>query len=251
MGIQGGQDKSETRQLTGEERAATFNSGIAAIDNARNNMNVPQYMRPQYTDPGAYQGADYTHAAAYVDPGAAKQMADGDYSRLERNMLASQTAGLDRQKSLDAIRTDAGLAKRGIWSSGLAERAQGDNNERYAASYLKAGADAATARYGMEQADLGNLNNYNLNNAAGRNAWNTTDAAGANAWGQAQNSALNAWNMTNATNKNAFETDQAYKQYQAAWQPISSLGAIWNNTAGTKQTSDGWKAGIQMGSGGY
>jgi hypothetical protein len=197
----------------GAIRTEAFNAGLNAITQNAGDLGIGAYKTPGYVDPGAYKGA-----------AAPERMAAGDYDRLERNLLASQTAGLDRAKSLDVASTDANLAKRGIWSSGLAERAQGDNNERYAAQYLKAGADAASGRYGLQQADIAGANQFTLADNANRNAYS-----------------LNA-----ASTLNSFNKDTADKQYTAQWQPLNFLKDLWGGTAGQVGigSSDSWNANL-------
>lgn len=137
MSLQGGKNRTSSKALTGAERTDIFNSGQSAIQNGMDSFNAPVYQQGTY-----------------------KAMSDGDYNNLENSIYQSRTAGLDRAKSLDSQRIDSDLAKRGIWSSGLAQAAQGDNNERYATNYLQAGSDAATQRYQAQQADLAGANAF-------------------------------------------------------------------------------------------
>lgn len=161
---------SETRQLTAAERAAIYNGGISNITSSMEANNTPTYEAPVYSS-----------------------MNNGDYDRLEQNIYGSRTAGIDRAKTLDSQRVDADLAKRGIWSSGLAAAAQGDNNERYAASYLQAGGDAATQRYGMQQQDLNAKNAFDAQQAA---------ASYQAAW-QPLNYYADLWNKTSGQNSSS------------------------------------------------
>ena len=246
--VTGASQKSESRPLTAAERQALFQGASSNISNST--MDMPTYQTVAYVDPGTYQASDYVSAGGYTDPGAAQQMEGGDYDRLERNVLASRTAGLDRAKQLDAISTDADLSKRGIWSSGLAERAQADNNERYAAQYQQAGAEAATQRYGMQQTDMANTNTYNMSNAQGRNTWNMADATSQNTFNQNQSGARNSYNLNAANSANTFNSAQAQQQYESAWKPLEYLAGIWDGTAGTKSTASGWNAGVSAPTGG-
>lgn len=161
---------SETRQLTAAERAAIYNGGLNSINASIAQQNTPTYQAPVYSS-----------------------MNNGDYDRMEQNMYDTRTAGIDRAKTLDSQRVDADLAKRGIWSSGLAAAAQGDNNERYATSYLQAGGDAATQRYGMQQQDLNAKNTFDAQQAA---------ASYQAAW-QPLNYYADLWNKTSGQNSSS------------------------------------------------
>ena len=97
-------------------------------------INMPVYQTPQYQTPGAFQEGGYT-------------------------------AGLDYAKAKDMAALDSNLAKRGIWSSGLAEKAIGDTNAAYSGAYEKAGADQATAQNAYNQQAAGNANTFNVTNA--------------------------------------------------------------------------------------
>lgn len=245
-------------------------------------INFPTYVAPAYQNPGNYRTfGDYTSTAfvdpgdasqaTFVDPGQARQMAGGDYARLEQNIANSITAPLDRAKQTDTVKTDADLARRGIWSSGLAVRALDDVNERYAPQYTSAGAQAATQRYGMEQTDLQNLNAYNAAKAAAETQNNQYNVGQMNAWRQAANQLLNSfnqtesasrntWNMNNTKNMNdynltaaaaanAFNTDQQAKNYTAGWAPLNYLANIWGGTAGNTSGSNtfGQRAAFEIG----
>lgn len=184
--------QSSSAPLDPLSRAITFQYGNNAIQNAAANMNAPQYT-----------------SSGYVDPGAFKALQNGDYEALQESLLKGSTAALDRQKMLDSQNVDSDLAKRGIYSSGLAVRAQGDNNERYAPSYAQAAANAVNQRYAMQQSDLNNYNQYNLATAGARNTWNANDAA---------------------------------QKYQSAWAPLNYLTGLWNGTGGqvSKNSSVGY-----------
>jgi len=85
----------------------------------------------------------------------------GDYGKLQNDLLSGYTAAIDRAKSQDSERLDSDLAKRGIWSSGLAVRAQNDLDERYIPQYASAGANATQARYGLQTQEMTNVNALN------------------------------------------------------------------------------------------
>ncbi len=154
------------------------------------------------------KGASYFEnayqAPQYSDPGAAKTLSGGDYDRLEQSILQSRTAPLDRQYALDREMLDESLAKRGIWSSGLAARAQNDLSERYAPAYAQAGGEATAQRYGMQSGELANLNNYALQQAGARNA---------------------------------YDMENANRLYQSLWRPADYLAGLWNGTGGSVASS--------------
>jgi hypothetical protein len=133
-------------------------------------INLPVYQTPQYQTPGQFQAGGYT-------------------------------AGLDYAKGQDTERLNSDLAKRGIWSSGLAEKAMGDLSAGYAPAYEKAGADQATAQNAYNLTGAQNANNFNVTNAnnayqAGwtpleylRNLWSGTSGqtSGSSSFGQSLN----------------------------------------------------------------
>jgi len=94
-------------------------------------------------------------------PYTAERVSGGDYNKLQGDLLSGYTAAIDRAKSQDSERLDSDLAKRGIWSSGLAVRAQNDLDERYIPQYASAGANATQARYGLQTQELTNVNALN------------------------------------------------------------------------------------------
>ena len=97
-------------------------------------INLPVYQTPQYQSGGAFQAGGYTQ-------------------------------GLDYAKGKDMQALDNNLAKRGIWSSGLALQAANDTNAAYSGAYEKAGADQATAQNAYNLAGAESANNFNVTNA--------------------------------------------------------------------------------------
>ena len=144
----GSKSTSQSGTLSPEQRTAQWNNALQLFTSAsptsfqNGQMNTPTYNAP-----------------------TAKTLSNEDYSALEQSILNSRYAPLDRQKSLDAQSLDSSMADRGLWSSGLALRAQNDLNERYAPQYAQAGADAATQRYGLQSAENQNLNTFNTTQA--------------------------------------------------------------------------------------
>lgn len=143
---------SSSRPLTAAERNETYwaaMQNMARTDPRYNNGNNESWL----FEPLQYEGQTY------------QEMGNGDYDRLEQNMYNSATAGLGRQEQLWRDQTDQSLADRGIWSSGVAQRAQGDVTERLAPQYAKAGADAALSRYQLQNANTQARNQFNQNEA--------------------------------------------------------------------------------------
>lgn len=146
-------------------------------------INLPVYQTPDYQSPGAYQG-----------------ISNGDYNKLQTDVLSGYTAGLDYDKSKAMSTLNDSLAKRGIWSSGAAVQAENDLNNSYSGAYGKAGADATSNRYSLESADKLAENNYN----------------------QTAAKEANTYNQTNTQN-----------QFSAGYAPLNYLSNLWNGTAGT------------------
>ncbi|MBW4053984.1 MAG: hypothetical protein HIU83_01005 [Proteobacteria bacterium] len=133
-------------------------------------INLPVYQTPQYQSGGAFQAGGYTQ-------------------------------GLDYAKGKDMQALDNNLAKRGLWSSGLALQAANDTNAAYSGAYEKAGADQATAQNAYNQAGAQAANNFNVTNAnnsyqAGwkpleylQGLWNNTggQTSGSSSFGQSIN----------------------------------------------------------------
>ena len=149
MGGGSNSQSSSSRPLTGPERANIFNWGMDAIAGSSQGIPYKGAVSP-------YEG--YTAVAPQTLTG-------GDYNRLQDDVLSGYTAGIDRAKAIDSERLDADLAKRGIWSSGLAVRAQNDLTERYAPQYTAAGGQATQARYGLQSQELGAANMMNASEA--------------------------------------------------------------------------------------
>ncbi len=194
--------------LTGWQRADAYNYGMNSIGG------TTMFNQPYYQ----YQTPDYVDSPIY-DSGDAKQMAGGDYDRLEQSIVTSRLAPLMEAYGQQSSKLDSDLAKRGIYSSGAATQAQNDLMASFLPQVTQAGADAATQRYGMQQQDLNSLNQYNLSRAGSLNS--ATQAA--------------------AQNANSFNMENANRQYASAWKPAEYGAGIYNGTGGTVSTTgSGW-----------
>lgn len=147
MGAGSNSSDNSSRPLTAQERSDIFTQAIGDIGKAQTSMNTPGYTAP------TFQG-----------------LSGGDYNALQDSILKGATSGLDYAKGQDMKNLDNDLAKRGIWSSGLAEQAIGDLNAKYAPQYEKAGADATTSRYNLQSQESNAQNTFNLANAQQTNS---------------------------------------------------------------------------------
>lgn len=208
---------SNSRPLTAAERYSALAGALGALSG----------QNPEFAGDGSVSNADaiinaaskgimglgsYTNPKTY-DPGEARTLTNGDYNKLQSDLLAGNTAGLDRAKSLDLQNTDNAAAKRGIWSSGLALKAANDVSERYAPQYAAAGANATQQRYNLQSGENQAANTY----AANRSQL-----------------------LANQAQANA----QA--QYNAKWAPYNFLKDTYNGTGGTisSGSSSGWNFNI-------
>ena len=153
-------------------------------------MTAPEYQSPTYTDPGA-----------------AKTLTAGDYDKLQADVLAGTTAGLDYSKGKDTEAANRDFAKRGMWSSGLATNALINQvDAAYAPQYEKAGADATSQRYALQSGELQGLNNYALAQSA---------------------------------EKNTVDQQNAQNVYNSQWAPANYLKDIYNQSGGTISSGGG------------
>lgn len=180
-------NQSESKVLTAEERSALYNGALRDISST--NLGVAGYKAPEYTGSGT-----------------AKTLTNGDYEQLQSALQSGYTSGLDYAKGKDLAATESNSAKRGIWSSGLAEQAVNDVNSSYAPQYAKAGADATNTRYNLQ------------NN---------------------ENQAVNSYNQTEANKANTFNLTNAESQYTSNWQPLEYLKSLWSGTGGSNSSSSG------------
>lgn len=192
MGGGGNSSSSSSRPLTGPQRSQIYQSALAdfagsAPDLFSSNgkgyqVNVPEYEAPTYSSAG--------------NP---LQIAGGDLNALQQQMTSGYTSGLDYSKAKDETRANADLARRGVWSSGIAEKAIQDVDASYAPQYAKAGADATNAA-------------FNLQNS--------------------QNQSINQLNQQAANSENTFNLANASAENQSQWAPLNFLQGIWNGTGG-------------------
>lgn len=134
--------KSDSRPLTPAERTAIYNAGITGINSGVSGMPFSQYSGI-----------------------APNTLSGGDYNALQQAIFDSSTAGLDKYSRDRSEALDADLAKRGIWSSGLAVRSQNDLAGELSGSWAKAGADAAAQRYGLQANELQATNAFRADQA--------------------------------------------------------------------------------------
>lgn len=205
---------SQYQPLTASQRSDIYNGALSDISSSfptmvkangdgSYNLNSPTYQAPTYANAG-YQGA-----------GAAQQIDGGDINKMQAGMTSGYTAGLDYAKQQDVSKENSTLAGRGIWSSGLADKAIQDVNSSYAGQYATAGANATNAAY-----NLANSQNQ------GVNTYNTQNAATANTLAQQNANAQNTFNLNNATNTQS-----------SAWAPLTYLEGLWNGTGGQTGSS--------------
>lgn len=141
--------ESSSRPLTAAERTNIFAGGIAPLtgiqpefDVGGNVTNQVNIMRTALDRLNSFR----YDAPKYSDAAPLQRLGNGDYDALEQAMVTSRTAPLKREMELSRQGVDDNAAKRGVWSSGLAIRAQNDVDERYAPQLRAAGADASAAR---------------------------------------------------------------------------------------------------------
>lgn len=193
----------------------------------------------------------YRENSSYVNPGAYQHLSNGDYDALQKAIYDSSTAGLARQEELARANSDQGMANRGIWSSGIAQRSQNDITGQLGAAYQSAGANAANTRYNLQAQDLSNSNSYNANAAAANNAYNTANTQNYNNWTANATSLANQYDLGKTSNDNQRQSiDDSYalsragllndanaqasnSQWQAQWTPANFLSGMWNGTGGT------------------
>jgi hypothetical protein len=149
--------------------------GTANPYRAAAGFNAPQYSAPGYAEMG--------------DP---RTLSGGDYDRLESLMAVP----LKSYEKDERERVDQDAADRGIWSSGLASKAQIDLSEALAPSYANIG----TTRYGMQSAE---------------------------------NQMLNELMAQDASQRNAFNLEQAMRNYESAWAPLKYLQELYGQTGGS------------------
>ena len=176
-----------------------------------------------------------------------KSLNDGDWEALQKSIYDASVAGLGRQEELARANSNQSMSNRGIWSSGIAERAQNDITGQLGAAYEQAGANAANQRYSLQNGDNQAYNQYNLSNQSlgnqyylGResNANTAQSIANQYALGQGQlalgNLAQNdSYALSRAGLLNDANAQASNAQWQAQWTPANFLSGMWNGTGGT------------------
>jgi hypothetical protein len=209
MGGGSNSSQSSSRPLTPGERLGAFAGGLAplsgvspAFDNEGRITNYDAITAGanQRLDGMKYNSPEYTSA------GGPRTLGDGDYDRLEQSMLTSRTEPLKYALSQAQSGVNDDAAKRGVWSSGLAMRSENDLAARFAPQLRAAAADASTARYAAEAGD---------------------------------NSAVNQFNLTEAAAKNAYDMENANRRYSSQWAPANYLAGIYNGTGGAVSSGSG------------
>lgn len=209
---------SNSRPLTGPERANVYSSALGELyssapgllNKSETAAQGPRYITDEYG--GQYENPDYKpgrstyalnapsyEAPSYVASAAPKTLSGGDYEALQRAELQGNTAGLDYAKSKDLQNFNNSAGAKGIWSSGLALKGEGDIKAGYAPQYEKAGADATAQRYGLQSGE---------------------------------NQAVNAFNQQESGARNTFNANNAQQNYNSKWAPLNYLQGMWNGTGG-------------------
>lgn len=144
---------------------------------------TPQEMQGYYNQAMSNLSTVMPNGSAYVAP-MQQTLTGGDYDRLQSDTLKGYTAGLDYAKSKDIEGVNQNLANRGIWSSGLADKAVQDREVAFAPQYAAAGAQSTQAGLTAKQAELTQGNQMAMANAAAKNeaAWRPADYLG-QLWG--------------------------------------------------------------------
>jgi hypothetical protein len=112
-----------------------------------------------------YQASQLFNAPQYVAPEFAS-FEGGDFGRLEEAIRTSRFAPLERIQELERERAEQSITERGLYTSGLAEEAQQEVTERFLPQFAAAGAEATTARFGLEAEDIAARNVFQAEQAA-------------------------------------------------------------------------------------
>lgn len=157
------------RQATGQMYSGNEYQTNISGDTSGSNAAATSAGRTATYAPAQYMGNYYygnrqqpsTPSTSSSHP-AIERLGNADWDRLEQQIVASRTAPLKQYESEARSAADEDLARRGIWSSGIAARNQNDITDSLSKYYTQAGADAATQRYGAQQADINAFNQLNL-----------------------------------------------------------------------------------------
>lgn len=216
---------NESRPLTAGERSALYNMGVSSISGTTDN-NI--FSGTGYQSPDFVSG---DNTAGFVNPGESNRFNDGDYDALQQSVFDRSTAGLREFETDERGRIDDSLAKRGLYSSGVAERAQLELSDNLGDSWQRAGAEAVSARYGLQQADNRADEQFRLASSGLENQTNQVNAG----LGLQTDSLENQFNVNNAS-----------AQSDSAWRPLDYLQGLYNQTGGTisSGSSSGWNFGL-------
>lgn len=154
---------SGSKPLTAAQRY----SGLAGALSALSGQEPEFDKKGNVINPGGIVSGsmDMLNALGDYEAPVYKGLADGDYDRLEQEMLASRTAPLEALYNRSVRDVDNDAAKRGIWSSGLVMQGQNDLTEKFAPEFRAAAGEAAAARLAAESQDLAQKNTFDLENA--------------------------------------------------------------------------------------
>lgn len=212
MGGGSNSTSSSSTPLNAEQRASTFAGSLSAISGV-----APTYDKAgNITNQDAItQGANKTlggmkyQAPTYVGAGTAQQLNGGDYDKLQSQLTTGYTAPLLQAKATDLTNNNSDLAKRGIWSSGLAVQSEDQINKAYAPQLANAGAQATAQTQTLKQQDLKNVNDFNLSSSA---------------------------------QANSFGMANAQQNYNSAWAPANYIQGSYNGTGGavSQGSGSGW-----------
>jgi len=252
VSIGGGKSKSKssTTQLSAEQRRAVYEGGLQDIGKSLGTWNpgtgttaMPTYVAPSYTNISRDTSPSYV-APSYTEAGSPRQLADGDYSRLEENIREQTLAPLRAYETKQREMTNQDAADRGIWSSGLAMQAQNDVTEAIAPQIASASAGAVAARYGLESQDNANVNAFNLASTGDKNQFALTDSAQANQFALTDAAQKDAFNLTSVGDKNNFALAEAAAQNKANWTPYEYMLELYKQTGGANSSgsSSAWNA---------
>lgn len=269
----GNESTSSSKPLNAAQRSSLYDAAISKIGGTIPTGSSAYYVSPQdyyanvqyqdtssrsAADPGKFTGSYVP--AEFTSAGSAKTIGAGDYNKLQQALITARTAPLALRQREDESKANESLAKRGIWSSGIAERDLNDIREGYSAQEQAAINEAIAQRYGLQQADYAQANQFALANAqmknqtalanaSNQNAWNQSAnqyalsrAALLNQYNQAQDNYANQFNLAKASAQQQAALTNAQKQYESAWRPADYYQGLWNGTGGviSSGNSSGW-----------
>lgn len=127
---------STSRPVSTADRADAFDAGWYRMSDPKYTVPIEGYKAPQL-----------------------ERAAGGDYDRLERSIVDSRTAPINRAWDLERESINQEMADRGLWASGVpAQRMQQRFEQAYMPAFKQAGAEAAQQRYGLEADERARMN---------------------------------------------------------------------------------------------